>query len=401
MVSTLLLGLSLAHAAPTTLAACTDGVPALPGGMPDVQKRVVRLETAAGSGSGVVVSPDGFVLTAAHVLSGASHATVVFSDESRADAQVIRSHADADLALLRLPKTGLPCLKVASARQAVAGDVYVVGSPGGKALTGSVTRGIVSGYRERDAWVVLQTDASMNAGNSGGPVLAPDGEVAALVSFKLTGIGVEGVGFAVAAEEVGRALGVQFGASTDATIDTLTGTSTTTFTPPEPVFTNRPKSPGKPPRGNVCADVDVGADPFTGTKSLHARGADLFELDWKPGEPAVFTAFLPMTGQGSTTLALDADAYDPGGLTLDLLLADNTRIHLVSVGATGRMSGMLPVLAARFEVPVDVAEAVAASGPTFVRWTLGDRPPVDQDRSARQRDRYYRPMFACLAQTMR
>jgi len=120
-----------------------------------------------------------------------------------------------------------------------------------------------------------------------------------------------------------------------------------------------------------------------------------------PATLAACTSFLPMTGQGSTTLALDADAYDPGGLTLDLLLDDNTRIHLVSTGASGRMSGMLPVLAARFEVPVDVADAVAASGPTFVRWSLGDRPPVDQDRSARQRDRYYGPMFACLAQTMR
>jgi hypothetical protein len=395
---------SLAVAAPSTLARCTDTLSALPGGMNEVFRRVVRIETARGTGSGAVVSPDGFILTAAHVVAGEEAPKIFFQDETSLTATVVRRNASADLALLRVAGTALPCVALGEARLAPAADTWIVGSPGGKALTGSVTKGIVSGYRERDGWPILQTDASMSPGNSGGPLLGADGRVQAVVSYKVFGGGAEGLGFAVAAEAVTKALDVSFGGATDATVATTViggGTAVTPFTIEPPSFKNQPATPGKPPRGNVCADASVGRDPFSGDTSLTAVGADLFTLTWSTGKDAVLTAYYPMRGGAGDPITLNEVAYGPGGITLDLLLADDTRIHLVSEGASPRMSGLLPVVAARFVINRQVADAVAASGPTYLRWTAaGNDLPIDQDRSDRQRDKYYRPMFACLAQQL-
>src|SRR4051812_27595660 len=97
---------------PATIARCTDTPAALPGGMPDVFRRVVRVEVGGGVGSGVVVSPDGFVLTAAHVVDGGAAPRVVFSDETSAPAEVVRADGASDLALLRVSAVKLPCLPV-------------------------------------------------------------------------------------------------------------------------------------------------------------------------------------------------------------------------------------------------------------------------------------------------
>lgn len=397
----MLLMSSFALAAPATLARCTDAAPALPAGMPDVFKRVVRIEVPGGTGSGVVVSPDGFVLTAAHVVSGAASPKVVFSDETSATATVVRADGAADLALLRVDAVKLPCLPVADARLAPAADTWIVGSPGGKALTGSVTKGIVSGYREREGWPVLQTDASMNPGNSGGPLLGSDGRVQAIVSYKVMGLGAEGLGFAVAVEALERALDVRFGDATDATIPSVDKKGNplgASFPPSPPVITNRPEKPAAHPRGNVCVDATVGKDPFNGAASMAAQGADLFELSWQSGQAPVLTALLSVR---SGEFTWSESTYAPGGLSLDMLLTDDTRIHLVSEGGTMRMSGFLPVVAVKFTIDAATVDAIASAGPSVLRWTpAGSTVPVDQDRSERQRDKYYRPLFACLARQM-
>ena len=404
MLSIFLLS-SLAHAEPATLARCADAGPPLPGEMPAVFQRVVRIETARGTGSGVVISPDGFVLTAAHVVEGSMTTKVVFSDETTAEATVVRANAAADLALLRLPSVGLPCLPLADARLPPAADTWIVGSPGGKALTGSVTKGIVSGYRERSGWAVLQTDASINSGNSGGPLLGSDGHIQAIVSYKVMGIGTEGLGFAVAAEEVARGLDIRFGDSSDTEIasasEELPAGSVPVHVDP-PSFTDKPSNPGAPPRGNVCAEVNLEKDPFNGSARMVARGASLFDLTWATGEPPILTAYYPVrsSAAGVGQIVLNEAAYLPAGLTLDILLANGTKIHLVSQGAEWRGVGLFGVVAARFEVNQEVAQAIAGSGPTWLRWTAEGGEPVDQDRSDRQRERYYRPLFACLAKQL-
>lgn len=391
------LTIGLAAAAPATILRCPDAAPTLPAAMPDVFKRVVRIETSSGSGSGVVVSPDGFVLTAAHVVAGISSPKIVFSDESAVEGTVVRSNASADLALVRVPNLSLPCLPVAEARLAPAADTWIVGSPGGKALTGSVTKGIVSGYRERDGWPVVQTDASMNPGNSGGPLLGADGRVQAIVSYKMFG-GAEGLGFAVATESIAKALEISFGDKTDATIEPATlagGTSATPFAAEPPSFKNKPDKPGAPPRGDNCRDATVGKDPFDDSKrSFSATGADLFSLTWTAGQDPIFTGLLSLRSD----MYLNDVVGGPGGVALDLLLQNDTRIHMVSESAQLRMNGFVPSLAVRFKVNKEVAEAIAGSGPTYMRWSVaGNEIPIDQDRSDRQREKYYRPLFACLA----
>jgi S1-C subfamily serine protease len=181
----------------TALRCDTDG-PALPEESERALNSAVRLETDEGTGSGFFISPDGLLLTAAHVVAGEDEVTVVSQDGTSSTGTVLRVDSTTDLALVRVDATGRDCLRLAEARASVGSDVFVIGSPGGEALSHSMTRGIVSGYREVEGVVVLQTDASINAGVSGGPVVSATGEALGVVSYKLVGEGMEGLAFAVA-----------------------------------------------------------------------------------------------------------------------------------------------------------------------------------------------------------
>jgi hypothetical protein len=230
-----------------SLKACTES--AKPKDVAWASARTVRVETGVGSGTGVSVSPDGFLLTAAHVIAGATSVKVVFEDDRTLDAVVVRSSPDSDLALLRVDDRALPCMPIRGTPAAIGSDVLIIGSPGGAALTHSVSKGIVSAYREVEGRTVVQTDASINAGNSGGPLVGETGELIGIVSFKLIGQGVEGLGFAVAATNVPAELQLRWGTKTDDSL--LTGkaeptVSTLSFgSAPPPVLTT---GSGGPPR---------------------------------------------------------------------------------------------------------------------------------------------------------
>jgi len=166
-----------------------------------VTPSVVRVETDLGDrGSGFIVNPDGGILTAAHVIEGATVIVVVLSDGTRTSATVRARDTDADVALLTIPRTNLRAAPIASAQTLRAGDeVAVIGAPLGLART--VTKGIVSAIRVRsDGVTLIQTDAAMNHGNSGGPVITLRGEVVGISRSKLVGAEVQGLGFAIAAD---------------------------------------------------------------------------------------------------------------------------------------------------------------------------------------------------------
>lgn len=177
--------------------------------------RTVSVSAGDRDGTGVVVSPDGFVVTAAHVVSGQTRVTVAFEDGVEHPARVVRLATKTDLALLRAEATDWPCLPVRDIPAPVGSDALVIGSPGGRALSHSVAKGIVSGYRSDEDRVFVQTDAAINQGNSGGPMVGEDGRVIGIVSFKLVGEGVEGLGFAVASTELPRALDLRWGVESD------------------------------------------------------------------------------------------------------------------------------------------------------------------------------------------
>lgn len=159
-----------------------------------------------GLGSGVLISNDGKVMTAAHVVQTADSVTVVFPSGERIDARVLASEPPADVALLQLER--MPQV----ARIAVIGDsdamrvgdpVFVVGAPYG--ISHTLTVGHISARRRPDARLggfglaeFFQTDAAINQGNSGGPMFNMDGEVIGIVSHIITmSGGSQGLGFAV------------------------------------------------------------------------------------------------------------------------------------------------------------------------------------------------------------
>jgi serine protease Do len=167
-------------------------------------------------GSGVIIDPNGWIVTNAHVVSGSQHVQVVIpatntegsSDVSDTgagvrsmDARIVGSDATIDLALLKVEATGLPALPLSDYNKLRQGEVvFAFGSPDG--LPNSVTMGVVSAAaRQPDAdssMVFVQTDAPVNPGNSGGPLINVDGEVVGINTYILTkGGGNEGMGFAI------------------------------------------------------------------------------------------------------------------------------------------------------------------------------------------------------------
>jgi serine protease Do len=166
-------------------------------------------------GSGVIIDPDGYIVTNAHVVGGAQHVRVsvptVATNESTdepiisrsrfVDARVVGSDEDIDLAVLKIEATGLPALRLSDYNKLRQGDfVFAFGSPEG--LQDSVTMGVVSTpARQLDPdspMVYVQSDAATNPGNSGGPLVNVDGDVVGINTFILSQSGGnEGLGFAI------------------------------------------------------------------------------------------------------------------------------------------------------------------------------------------------------------
>jgi S1-C subfamily serine protease len=163
-----------------------------------VLRRVVDIRSTAGQGSGFFVAAD-LVVTNAHVIGGDASVAVVRADGVASRGSVVRVSRDADLALLRVTPPGafgLPMRTVAQLR--VGEDVLALGAPQGFSQT--VTRGIVSALRRENGVVFVQTDAAVNPGNSGGPLVDATGRVIGVVTMKRKD--AEAIGLAVAADHV-------------------------------------------------------------------------------------------------------------------------------------------------------------------------------------------------------
>ncbi len=166
---------------------------------------------ATSLGSGFIISEDGLIVTNNHVIDGADEITVTLSDDSQHKAELVGRDPKTDLALLRIDaKRILPAVSWGDSTKSRVGDwVVAIGNPFG--LGGTVTAGIISA-RQRDINQgpydsFLQTDASINRGNSGGPMFNMDGEVIGVNTaiFSPTG-GSVGVGFAVPSSIVSRVI---------------------------------------------------------------------------------------------------------------------------------------------------------------------------------------------------
>lgn len=183
--------------------------------MPDASEEAiaatVMVKSDEGVGAGVLVSPDGFILTAAHVVPG-TEAKVRLKNGELRGAKVIRRSKKEDIALIQMEVTGdaSACLQLRDASPKAGEAVYAIGSPAGEEFSFSISRGVVSGKRTLRGVTYVQTDASINPGNSGGPIVGSDGSVLGVVSWKVGGADFEGMGFAIPASTSKRALNFDF-----------------------------------------------------------------------------------------------------------------------------------------------------------------------------------------------
>ena len=176
---------------------------------------VLNIKTKKGSGTGFLLTPTGLILTNRHVVSGDNQPQVFFYDGSSRSALVLKRDGTKDLALLKveLPANAFQALPLCFADSTKVGaDVTVIGNPGGLPgvqFSNTVTRGILSGIRDTENQTLLQTDAAVNPGNSGGPMLNKYGEVIAIVNSKLAARGIDNIGFGIPIGEAVQALGLK------------------------------------------------------------------------------------------------------------------------------------------------------------------------------------------------
>lgn len=171
-------------------------------------------EEQIGSGSGVIYSSDGYIITNYHVIeevvksnNGKIEVFIGSSDSEAYDAQVVGYHISSDLAVLKINESGLKAVEFADSSKLSVGQYCVtIGAPGGLEFMGSVTYGIISGLDRvvstSKGVTLIQTDAAINPGNSGGALLNANGELIGINSSKIVAEEFEGMGFAIPSNTV-------------------------------------------------------------------------------------------------------------------------------------------------------------------------------------------------------
>lgn len=178
-------------------------------------------DRSSSSGSGFVYKTDdnyGYILTNYHVIDGGRKYVITFSNGNEVEASLVSGDEYYDIAVLKVNKDSI--IKVAtlgdSSNLELGDTVFTVGAPLGKDYMGTITKGIISGINRMVSvelssgnylMEVIQTDASINSGNSGGPICNIKGEVIGITSSKLIGSGVEGMGFAIPINSVNEIIG--------------------------------------------------------------------------------------------------------------------------------------------------------------------------------------------------
>jgi serine protease Do len=169
----------------------------MPGSISKLFAAVVTIKAGTTHGSGVIISDDGYILTAAHVVSGLITVGVELEKGEKLEGKVVRVNRNNDSAIVKVSLKNAKAIGVNFENPPIGSEVYIIGTPLDKTLSYSVTKGIVSGYREKDGVKYIQTDSAVNPGNSGGPMLDGNGQVIGIVSSKIIGAAVDNIGFAI------------------------------------------------------------------------------------------------------------------------------------------------------------------------------------------------------------
>ncbi len=173
-----------------------------------------QTSTASASGSGIIISEDGYILTNNHIVSTSSSESyyevseatkltvTLFNDDTEYEAKIIGTDEQTDLAVIKIEKTGLSKAEFADSDNIKVGEfAMAVGNPLG--MQSSITCGVISAVNrevtdtEGKKYNLIQTDAAINSGNSGGALVNSEGKVIGINTLKLSGTGIEGMGFAI------------------------------------------------------------------------------------------------------------------------------------------------------------------------------------------------------------
>src|SRR5688572_6150077 len=206
----------------TSIQTCSRPATPVEAGADSALEAVAVVASKNGFGSGFFMSDGPYLLTAAHVVE-TTPLTIRFRNGHESPGTPVRVDRSADVALVRVdePPDEHGCLQLAAASSVkVGGPVYAMGSPASEELSFSVTRGILSGVRNAQGIRRYQTDAAISPGNSGGPLLDGNGSALGITSFKLTGDAVEGIAFAISAQDALLRLGLTLASQTDPTLAT-------------------------------------------------------------------------------------------------------------------------------------------------------------------------------------
>lgn len=196
----------------------TDGVLSTEEIAAKVRPSVVGIQTyrteypmqVYGTGSGIIMSEDGYIVTNAHVVSGATGGILVILDNNEEyEAEVIGIDEKTDVAVIKIDASNLTAAEFGNSDELVLGErIVAIGNPTGMNLAGSVTQGIVSGLKrlisvtneetnETIEMEAIQVDAAINPGNSGGALINKYGQVVGINSSKMSSTQIEGIGFAI------------------------------------------------------------------------------------------------------------------------------------------------------------------------------------------------------------
>ena len=172
--------------------------------------------TATATGSGIIISEDGYIITNNHVISSSSSSSSSYysigeansikvtlnGDETQYDAKIVGTDSQTDLAVIKIDKTGLTAAELGSSSSVQVGEfAMAIGSPLG--MQNTVTGGMISALdrevtdSDGKTFTLIQTDAAINSGNSGGALVNSQGQVIGINTLKVSSTGVEGMGFAI------------------------------------------------------------------------------------------------------------------------------------------------------------------------------------------------------------
>lgn len=168
----------------------------------------VTIKTDIGHGSGFFISSDGYILTNFHVVQEMDNIKAITSDGFTLDVKVISRNELVDAAILKVEGDGFPTEVINDTPVTIGEEVFVIGTPNNLELNQTVTKGIVSARRKIQNVNYIQTDASVNAGNSGGPIINSFGKVIGITTLKKQDS--DGIALGVSIEDILKSLRIEF-----------------------------------------------------------------------------------------------------------------------------------------------------------------------------------------------